>query len=57
MTQRECIELATSAIKEVCREEVPGESGEKVIGDLATWEIEKRIIDAVTKAIKSHSRS
>lgn len=53
MTQRECIERAVAAIKAVCREDTPGDTGDKVIGDLATWEIERRIIDAVTEAIKA----
>lgn len=53
MAHRECLERAINAIKSVCREEEPNSAGQMVIGDLATWEIEKRLIDAVTKAIKA----
>jgi hypothetical protein len=55
MTQREAIERAVEAIKAVCREEEPGSGGQMVIGDLATWEIESRIVAAVTKALKARS--
>lgn len=51
MTHREAIERAIEAIKKVCREE-DGE-GQRVIGDLSTWEIEAAIIKAVTAAIKA----
>lgn len=53
MTHRECIERAVQAIKSVCREEEPNSGGQMVIGDLATWEIEAKLIAAVTRAIRS----
>lgn len=52
MNRGEAIARATAAIKRACREEEPGSDGLKIIGDLATWEIEERIVAAVTEELR-----
>lgn len=56
MMPRDSLSRAIAAIKKVCRETDEDSQGSPVIGDLATWEIEKRLIDAVTEALKKKGK-